>query len=122
MYRTPTTVSMSPSLANVRAFPLSSYFPTINLLAVPLFTPTNTPLIPTPAASPKSELVLFVGYPCLGKSYFYRSHFEPVGYKHVNQDTLKTRDKCVTAVEQALSAGESCVVGGSRILFSFHSS
>jgi len=79
---------------------------------LPLFLPTNTPLIPAPSASFKRmrELILFVGYPCLGKSSFYRRHFQPIGYKHVNQDTLKTRDKCIKAVEQALGTGESCVV------------
>jgi len=79
---------------------------------LPLFSPTNTPLIPAPSTSFKRmpELILFVGYPCLGKSSFYRRHFQPIGYKHVNQDTLKTRDKCIKAVEQALSNGESCVV------------
>ncbi|KAF7971630.1 hypothetical protein HWV62_20656 [Athelia sp. TMB] len=76
-------------------------------------TPTNTPLLPPP--SPKSakrpvELVLFVGYPCLGKSSFYRSHFQQAGYKHVNQDILKRREKCIKVVGEALSTGESCVV------------
>jgi bifunctional polynucleotide phosphatase/kinase len=64
------------------------------------------------------ELILFVGYPCLGKSSFYRRHFQPIGYKHVNQDTLKTRDKCIKAVEQALGTGESCVVGEFCLIFS----
>ena len=35
-----------------------------------------------------------------------------MGYVHVNQDTLKTRDKCVKAVQEALREGKSCVVGG----------
>ncbi|KIM72492.1 hypothetical protein PILCRDRAFT_16074 [Piloderma croceum F 1598] len=79
---------------------------------LPLYTPTNIPLIPTCSEStkPQTELILFVGYPCLGKSSFYRRHLEPAGYKHINQDTLRTRDKCVREVERALLAGESCVV------------
>ena len=55
--------------------------------------------------------MIFVGYPSLGKSSFYRKHFEPAGYVHINQDTLRTRDKCVKAAEEALEEGKSCVVG-----------
>lgn len=71
-------------------------------------TPTSTPILPDP---PRQEVVLFVGYPCLGKSTLYRQHFKAAGYVHVNQDTLKTREKCVKAVEEALKSGQSCVVG-----------
>ncbi len=54
---------------------------------------------------------MFVGYPALGKTSFFRAHFGEAGYVHVNQDTLKTRDKCVKAAEQALADGHSVVVG-----------
>ena len=83
-------------------------------------TPTNTPLLPPPlpnSAKRPVELVLFVGYPCLGKSSFYRSHFQQAGYRHVNQDILKRREKCIKVVKEALSAGESCVVGQNRFLY-----
>lgn len=46
----------------------------------------------------------------MGKTTFFRQHFEPSGYLHVNQDTLKTRDKCVKAVEDALTVDKKCVV------------
>lgn len=58
-----------------------------------------------------AELVIFVGLPCLGKSSFYRTHFSPAGYVHVNQDTLGSRAKCVKAAEEALKDGKSCVIG-----------
>ncbi|OBZ75300.1 Bifunctional polynucleotide phosphatase/kinase [Grifola frondosa] len=74
---------------------------------LPRVTPTSTPLLPEP---PHTEIVLFVGYPSLGKSSFYRNHFAPAGYVHVNQDTLRTRDKCVKVAEQAVGEGKSCVV------------
>ncbi|KAI0260764.1 polynucleotide kinase 3 phosphatase-domain-containing protein, partial [Gloeopeniophorella convolvens] len=71
---------------------------------------TSADVLP-PATAPRApELVLFVGAPCLGKSTFYRTHFAPAGYAHVNQDTLGSRAKCVKAAEEALAAGTACVV------------
>ena len=75
---------------------------------MPSLVPADPPLIPA-ASSP--ELVLFVGYPALGKSSFFRTHFAPAGYTHINQDTLKTREKCVKATDQALKENHSVVVG-----------
>jgi len=47
----------------------------------------------------------------MGKTTLYKRHFEPAGYEHINQDTLKTKAKCLNAVEAALKAGRSVVVG-----------
>ncbi|RDX45439.1 PNK3P-domain-containing protein [Lentinus brumalis] len=69
--------------------------------------PAEPPILPA-ASSP--ELVIFVGYPALGKSSFFQTHFVPAGYTHVNQDMLKTRDKCIKAAAEALQAGQSVVV------------
>lgn len=77
-------------------------------LSVPHIVPTSTPLLPDPLTT---EIVLFVGYPAMGKSTFYSKHFRPHGYVHVNQDTLRTRDKCVQRVEETLKERKSCVVG-----------
>lgn len=75
---------------------------------VPRIMPSSSPLLLSP---PLQELVMFVGYPCLGKTSFYRRYFKPAGYEHINQDTLKTRDKCVKAMQHALQEGKSCVIG-----------
>ncbi|THH31361.1 hypothetical protein EUX98_g2820 [Antrodiella citrinella] len=69
----------------------------------------STPLIQT-SSPKKQEIVLFVGFPSLGKSSFYRKHFEPSGYVHVNQDTLGNRNKCIKVVQECLQDGVSCVV------------
>lgn len=81
-------------------------------LLVPLITPTSSPLLPTPL---KQEVVLFVGYPCLGKTSFFRRHFQIQGYEHINQDNLKTRDRCIKALQSALKGAKSCVIGSTLI-------
>ncbi|RDB21211.1 Bifunctional polynucleotide phosphatase/kinase [Hypsizygus marmoreus] len=82
-------------------------FHVLSLPELPQVMPTSTPLLPSP---PRQEIVLFVGYPSLGKTSFYRRHFQPAGYTHINQDTLKTRDKCVKAMREALRQDKSCVI------------
>ncbi|KZV76862.1 PNK3P-domain-containing protein [Peniophora sp. CONT] len=63
-----------------------------------------------PITRTDQEVVIFVGPPCVGKSTFYRTRFKDAGYVHINQDTLKTRPKCLKATEEALEKGLSCVV------------
>lgn len=57
------------------------------------------------------DIVLFCGRPGAGKSTFYWKHLEPLGYERVNQDTLKTRDKCIQAAKEFLDEGSSVAVG-----------
>ena len=58
----------------------------------------------------KLDLVIFCGSPGAGKSTFYWNHMQPLGYKRVNQDILKTRDKCLKAATQCLEDGKSVAV------------
>ncbi|OBZ83620.1 Bifunctional polynucleotide phosphatase/kinase [Choanephora cucurbitarum] len=67
---------------------------------------TETPI----AYEDKQEVVLCVGYPACGKSSFVKRHLLPKGYVHVNQDTLKTRDRCIKACKKALENKQSVVV------------
>lgn len=69
--------------------------------------PSTPPLLARPGTQ---ELVILCGYPGCGKSSVYRRHFEPFGYVHVNQDTLKTKPRCVSAATAALAQGSSVVV------------
>ncbi|KAI9493014.1 polynucleotide kinase 3 phosphatase-domain-containing protein [Zychaea mexicana] len=74
---------------------------------MPLFSPTLTPLIP---ADQGPEVIVCVGYPASGKSNFCKKYVVPKGYAYVNQDTLKTRDRCMKACQQALSEGKSAII------------
>ncbi|SJX62604.1 related to bifunctional polynucleotide phosphatase/kinase [Sporisorium reilianum f. sp. reilianum] len=56
------------------------------------------------------EIVLFVGPPASGKTFLYNRTFARASYVHVNQDTLRTRDKCLRVVSDTIAAHGSCVV------------
>ncbi|KAI8934015.1 hypothetical protein NX059_008783 [Plenodomus lindquistii] len=60
--------------------------------------------------SESGRIILFCGSPGAGKSSFYWKHLQPLGYARVNQDILKTRDKCVKAATALLEEGTSVVV------------
>ncbi|KAH0614727.1 uncharacterized protein H6S33_000363 [Morchella sextelata] len=56
------------------------------------------------------EVVLLCGSPGSGKSTFYRRHLLPHGYAHINQDTLKTKPRCLkTALPRASSDEALCM-------------
>lgn len=56
------------------------------------------------------EIVLFCGSPGAGKSTFYWTFMQPLGYERVNQDLLKTRDKCIKVATQHVEDKEAVVV------------
>ena len=56
------------------------------------------------------ELVIFCGSPGAGKSSFFWDVLKPQGYERVNQDLLKTRDRCLKVARDYLTAAESVVV------------
>ncbi|KAG5674964.1 hypothetical protein PVAND_004908 [Polypedilum vanderplanki] len=56
------------------------------------------------------ELIIMVGYPASGKSYFCNNYLKKEGYEVVNRDTLNSMQKCITNVEEALKNKKSCVV------------
>lgn len=65
---------------------------------------------PLPGLGPSGsqEVVVLVGPPGAGKSSMAASHFGE--YERVNQDTLKTKEKCIKACVDALRGGRSVVV------------
>ena len=62
------------------------------------------------------ELVILVGSPGAGKSTFVKRHLAPLGYERVNQDILKTREKCLKAATEFLGVKKSVVIGILNVL------
>ncbi|KAK3706743.1 DNA kinase/phosphatase Pnk1 [Vermiconidia calcicola] len=56
------------------------------------------------------DLVLFCGSPGAGKSTFYWQHMQALGYERVNQDTLKSRDKCMKIATKHIEDDRKSVV------------
>jgi bifunctional polynucleotide phosphatase/kinase len=58
----------------------------------------------------KQELVITCGSPAAGKSTFFWETLQPLGYERINQDTLKSRDRCIKVARDHLNAGLSVAV------------
>lgn len=74
---------------------------------------TSAPLLDPPSASITSksqEVVLLMGFPACGKSFFSQTYLVPKGYVHVNRDTLGTWKKCVDMCAKSLRQGQSVVI------------
>ncbi|KAK2625111.1 hypothetical protein QTJ16_005480 [Diplocarpon rosae] len=56
------------------------------------------------------DIVLFCGSPGAGKSTFYWKHLESLGYTRINQDILKTREKCLKVAGQCLTERKSVAI------------
>ncbi|KAL8750405.1 MAG: hypothetical protein Q9184_006437 [Pyrenodesmia sp. 2 TL-2023] len=56
------------------------------------------------------DIVLFCGSPGSGKSTFYWKYLQLLGYERVNQDILKTREKCLKVASNYLTEGVSVAV------------
>ena len=63
----------------------------------------------------KKELLVMVGYPGSGKSEFVKKYVLPHKYVYVNQDTLKTKAKCVSTAKTALGSGKSVVIDNTNV-------
>lgn len=50
------------------------------------------------------------GSPGSGKSTFYWTKLKRLGYERINQDTLKTRDKCLKVASEMLAQSKSVAI------------
>ncbi|KAK7114137.1 hypothetical protein V1264_000250 [Littorina saxatilis] len=78
---------------------------------------TDTPLLQGGESVPSAtqEVAVLVGYQASGKSTFAKTHLVPKGYAYINQDTLKTAQKCVSECHKALAAGQSVVIDNTNV-------
>ncbi|MCJ1258884.1 hypothetical protein MMC24_006718 [Lignoscripta atroalba] len=81
---------------------------------VPSSDPSSYSTPPFPAIRIKKknslDIVLLVGSPAAGKSSFYWRNLKPLGYERINQDTLKTRDRCLKIASEYLSSNKAVVI------------
>ena len=56
------------------------------------------------------DIVIMCGSPGSGKSTFYWNKLKPLGYGRVNQDILKSRDKCIKMAREILEGSVSVAV------------
>ena len=80
-----------------------------------LFNPTTLKCkqdsqLPGAVTSSHQEMILFVGYPASGKSFYFKQHFEPSGYVHISRDKLGSWQKCVAKCTEAIKSGQSVVI------------
>ena len=77
-----------------------------------VWTHSFEPIVEPPNCTNTPSILLLVGLPGSGKSTFSTElcRLLPWKYVRVNQDELKTRGKCIAAVEAALADGLSVVI------------
>lgn len=62
------------------------------------------------------ELIINVGYPGSGKSFYTNNLILKHKYVYVNRDTLKTKKKCLKVCEEGLASGKSVVIDNTNPL------
>lgn len=58
----------------------------------------------------KKELIIMVAPAGAGKTEFVKKYILPYGYIHINQDTCKTKSKCLVQTQNALEKKQSVVI------------
>lgn len=63
----------------------------------------------------KPEVIINVGFPGSGKSSFTKKNILKHDYDYINQDTLKTHQKCIKELENSLMKGNSVVIDNTNL-------
>ncbi|KAM0795081.1 DNA kinase/phosphatase Pnk1 [Usnea florida] len=74
---------------------------------------SSIPTYATPTIIDKKnavDIILLCGSPGSGKSTFYWTNLKPLGYERINQDTLKTREKCLKVASEMLAGSKSVAI------------
>jgi len=76
----------------------------------------NPPSQPTPLSKRSSpELLMMVGLPASGKSFFCQDQLIKLDYHSVNRDTLGTIPKCISKAKEYLAQGKSVIVDNTNL-------
>ncbi|RZF35075.1 hypothetical protein LSTR_LSTR009667 [Laodelphax striatellus] len=83
--------------------------------ALPGFNPSllfsnNVSIADKEIVSKSKEVVVMVGSPGSGKSFFANTYLVKAGYSYVNRDSLGSWQRCVSSMESALHGGRSVVI------------
>lgn len=63
----------------------------------------------------KLHCIIFCGLSATGKSSFYRNHLSPLGYVHINQDSLKSLERCMTMAKKSWAESKNCVIDNTNV-------
>lgn len=63
----------------------------------------------------ENEMIVMVGFPGSGKSYFVKKYILPHDYVHVNQDKCKTKAKCLKLINDTLDQNLSLVIDNTNL-------
>lgn len=58
----------------------------------------------------KKEIIIMIGFPGSGKSYYCNNYILPNNYEYINQDTLKTAKKCISEAEKCMINNKKIVI------------
>ncbi|KAK8390442.1 hypothetical protein O3P69_010254 [Scylla paramamosain] len=88
-----------------QAFNMPDFDPREVDASLPLYDPLTTKV-----PGHKLEVIILVGFPGSGKSFFCSTHLVPLGYVSANRDTIGSWQKCISLMEKSLKDGKHVVI------------
>ena len=68
------------------------------------------------SAKARPQIIILMGIPAAGKSTFYAQTLAPLGIKHINLDTLHTRNREIEQIQEYLREGVSIAIDNTNTL------
>lgn len=87
---------------------LNITYPDLSL--IPLNQQLNSQYLFRSIIENKKELILMIGFPGSGKTYYAKTFIEPTGYIYISQDVLKTKAKCIKEFKNNLKLNKNIVI------------
>ena len=89
---------------------LTITYPDLSLIPFSQKINLNKKYLFNPISEDKNELILMIGFPGSGKTYFAKTFIEPNGYIYISQDQLKTKAKCIKELKTNLELNKNIVI------------